>query len=855
MKKQVGKIIIVAILGILVLELGLYVFFHKKSSTQSFEEMEQASFPVVRVEGSGGSYSDLYGFTDEMETSSIRNTITPLNEERELMLSVYTYGHTIDEVGYQIRSLDGEHLIDDVKLETAKTGETISIPLKLTNLLEENTEYTLIISLNVEQETLRYFNRIIYGKDMHVRDMLDYVLNFSESTFDKKAAEDTVVNVVQIDGSMGEDDFSYINIHSKFNMFTWGSLAPVRTEDPEISIMDISDSQMAVTLNYPIEVTINDQTTTYDVEESFRVSYRSGKIYLPGYERYVKQRVKFQNDAVSNNAISLGIGDGNCSIISSEKGEITAIVYDGQLWSYEYETGVLSCILAYEDNGIANQRRENHSEIQVIDVKTDGTIDFVTYGYRDRGRDEGTVGIYAYRYHPKTDDTEAYIEEMFNIPVNVSEDILKSEFGDLIYLNENDVFYFQYGRGLYSYSMADNQLTNIVTLDTPDAIFISADGNTIAWEEQGEEAYNTKINLLNTATGEVTAKEAEDGTYFQVQGFIQKDLVYGIGRIEDIKEESGVVSSMPMYAVEVLSPQDQQVLNHYEKENIFIVGVTVEENRIVFERISYNEDGSIAEQPQDYLLLGEGTEKTEYVTLTSSTSDVKKKEYALKMKTPDKTINLTVDETVPQFLVKNHYRTLKLEDSITSENCYYVIGFGGENEIKYSMKEAIELANENQGIVLSRDQKQLWKYGTRSAKKELEIEAVDAQGEGDTLQAVIEMIVNYEEIAEQTENTTEEQSAEQLSGEDSALSQLAAAIPYQVVNLAGCDLENVLYYVDLGSPVIVIMGNNSARLITAYTATDITFYDPLNQQFTEMPIKTAETLFERTGNSFISYVK
>ena len=193
MKKQVGKIIIVAILGILVLELGLYVFFHKKSSTQSFEEMEQASFPVVRVEGSGGSYSDLYGFTDEMETSSIRNTITPLNEERELMLSVYTYGHTIDEVGYQIRSLDGEHLIDDVKLETAKTGETISIPLKLTNLLEENTEYTLIISLNAEQETLRYFNRIIYGKDMHVRDMLDYVLNFSESTFDKKAAEDTVL--------------------------------------------------------------------------------------------------------------------------------------------------------------------------------------------------------------------------------------------------------------------------------------------------------------------------------------------------------------------------------------------------------------------------------------------------------------------------------------------------------------------------------------------------------------------------------------------------------------------------------------------------------------------------------------
>lgn len=851
MKRQVIKIIIVAILGILVLELGIYVFFHKKSSTQSFEEMAQASFPVVRVEGSGGSYSDLYGFTDQMETRSVRNTITPLNEERELMLSIYTYGHTIDEVGYQIRSLDGEHLIDDVKVETAKTGETISIPLKLTNLLEENTEYTLIVSLNTEQETLRYFNRIIYGKDMHVRDMLDYVLDFSESTFDKKAAEDTVVNVVQIDGSMGDDDFSYTNIHSKFNMFTWGSLAPVRTEEPEISIMDISDSQMAVTLNYPIEVTINDQTTTYDVEESFQVNYKGGKIYLPGYERHVKQRVKFQNDIVSNNTIPLGIGDGNCSITSSEKGEITAIVYNGQLWSYEYETGVLSCVLAYEDNGIANQRRENHSEIQVIDVKKDGTIDFVTYGYRDRGKDEGTVGIYAYRYHAKTDDTQAYIEELFNIPVNVSEDILKNEFGDLIYLNENDVFYFQYGRGLYSYSISENDLTNIVTLDTPDYFFISADGSTIAWGEQGEQYYNTQINLLNTATGEITTKAAEEGTYFQVQGFIQKDLVYGIGKIEDIQEESGVVSSMPMYAIEVLSPQDQQVLNHYEKDNIFIVGVTVEDNRIICDRVSFNEDGSTTQQPQDYLLLGEGKEKTEYVTLTSAISDVKKKEYSLKMQTPDKTTSVTVDETVPQFLSKNSYRTLKLEENITSEDCYYIIGFGGSNEVKYSMKEAIELANENQGTVLSRDQKQLWKYGTRSAKKELDIEAVDAQGEGGTLQAVIQMIVNYEAVTQSSEEESENASSE----ENSALAQLAAAIPYQVVNLAGCELEDVLYYVDLGSPVIVIMGDNSARLITAYTATDITFYDPLNQQFTEMPIKTAETLFAKTGNSFISYVK
>lgn len=859
MKKQVMKIIIVAILGILVVELGIYVLFHKKPTIQSFEEMVQASFPVVRVEGSGGSYSDLYGFTDQMDVRSVRNTITPLNENRELMLSIYTYGNTIDEVGYQIRSLDGEHLIDDVTMETAKAGETISIPLKLTNLLEENTEYTLVVSLKTGQETLRYFNRIIYGKDMHVRDTLDYVLNFSQSTFDKNAARNTVVNVIQADGSMPEDDFSYTNIHSKFNMITWGSLAPVRKEEPQILIMDVSASQMAVTLRYPIEVTVSEKTTTYDVEESFRVRYKGGKIYLPGYERHMKQRTVFNKDALSNNAIALGISDGDCVITSSEKGEYTAIVYDGELWIYEFQTGILSCVFSYDDISSANQSRKNNSTIQVIDVKKDGTVDFVTYGYRDRGKNEGTVGIYAYRYHAKTKEESAYIEEIFNIPVNVSEDILKNEFGNLIYLNENDVFYFQYSKGLYSYDAAQNKLTTIVTLNTPDDFFISADGTTIAWEEREDKAYGVKIKMLNTATGEIKEKQTEEENYLHLYGFIQNDIVYGIGKINDRKEESGVVSSTPMYAVEVLNTEEQKVVNHYEKENIFVMGVTVQNNRIIFDRASENEDGSMAQQPQDYLLLGEGNKKTEYVTVTSSVSDVRKKEYTLKMTTPVKAVAVTIDETVPQFLVKNSYRTLKLEKNLTTDDCYYITGFGGNTNVKYSMKEAIALAKENQGTVLSRDQKQLWKYTVRDTRKTLNIDAVDAQGESATLQAVIEMIVNYEKTtnraANDFANMEDASEQEQTITDNSALSQLKRAIPYDIVNLAGCELEDVFYYVNLGSPVIVIMGDDSARLITAYTATDVTFYDPLNQQFTDMPIKTAETLFARTGNSFISYVK
>lgn len=62
----------------------------------------------------------------------------------------------------------GEHLIDDVKLETAKTGETISIPLKLTNLLEENTEYTLISSSRLNRTLLWFYFFMPFSLNMSI---------------------------------------------------------------------------------------------------------------------------------------------------------------------------------------------------------------------------------------------------------------------------------------------------------------------------------------------------------------------------------------------------------------------------------------------------------------------------------------------------------------------------------------------------------------------------------------------------------------------------------------------------------------------------------------------------------------
>ena len=76
-----------------------------------------------------------------------------------------------------------------------------------------------------------------------------------------------------------------------------------------------------------------------------------------------------------------------------------------------------------------------------------------------------------------------------------------------------------------------------------------------------------------------------------------------------------------------------------------------------------------------------------------------------------------------------------------------------------------------------------------------------------------------------------------------------------MVNLKGCTLDEVLYFVSGNRPVIAMTGENSMVLLTAYTETSVTFVNPANGKEEKKSISAAEDMFRAAGNSFISYIK
>ena len=75
------------------------------------------------------------------------------------------------------------------------------------------------------------------------------------------------------------------------------------------------------------------------------------------------------------------------------------------------------------------------------------------------------------------------------------------------------------------------------------------------------------------------------------------------------------------------------------------------------------------------------------------------------------------------------------------------------------------------------------------------------------------------------------------------------------VDLTGCTLDQVLYVINRGCPVIALTGTDHAVLLTGYTMTDITYIDPDDGESHTVGLDTMEKQTTDSGNVFIGYIK
>lgn len=77
----------------------------------------------------------------------------------------------------------------------------------------------------------------------------------------------------------------------------------------------------------------------------------------------------------------------------------------------------------------------------------------------------------------------------------------------------------------------------------------------------------------------------------------------------------------------------------------------------------------------------------------------------------------------------------------------------------------------------------------------------------------------------------------------------------QILDLSGCSLSSVLYYVSRDIPVLALLNDGNAVLVVGYNELNTVIFNPLSGQIKKMGMNDSEDFFEANGNSFFTYVK
>lgn len=174
---------------------------------------------------------------------------------------------------------------------------------------------------------------------------------------------------------------------------------------------------------------------------------------LLDFQRSADQVFDPQQTVITDDGLLLGVRDKNVTMLSNEDGSVTAFTQEGALWTYAPDTGKFVDIFDFrrKSNGDFRDSRIEH-DIKLLGINDSGDLDFMVYGYMNRGTYEGYCGVGIYHY----DHDQNVVEERVFIPTSESFEFLKSDLGTLSYVNKDNQLFLLLAGKLYQINIDES---------------------------------------------------------------------------------------------------------------------------------------------------------------------------------------------------------------------------------------------------------------------------------------------------------------------------------------------------------------------------------------------------------------
>lgn len=813
--------------GIFAAALLIYFIGNRNRNGQEdavYVAMGDASLPVVSVEMYGKKMNRMAGYTQDMDNSVAGDSLTILPEDRALAVDIEILGDSVTSVSYEIRSMDRTRLVEQTKVDTWTDTDTgIRAVLPIQNLLTKERQYLLRLELGTEQHgPVYYYTRILWTDNTAIQPMIELAMDFSAKTFNYEQARD-LVTYLETNDTEDNSTFGRTSIRSSFSQLTWGRLKMQPVGEVLVKLKELDGIMSSVQLDYlASRETEEGVVETYEVEENFTMKWNELRTYLMDYERQVNQIFQGGTGDYSGKRIMLGItNDDRVEVKRSPNGQVYVYRVNRDLWSYRQDERERHTVkmFSFRDSNTRDMRNNyNQHDVKILSVADSGDVDFLVYGYMNRGNHEGSMGIIGYHY----DAGGNVLEELFFIPFSGAYEALEDDLEQLVYRNQGDMLYLYVDHAIYGIDLKSRE--NMVVADAlmEGSFAISTDKKRIAWQDGGKLYESGTVNLMDLETGEKREIHGGAGEYVRTLGFVGRDLVYGVAKETDFWIINGRVEDLPMYSVRIVNDRMEEETS-YEKSGYYVSGVQVEESRIHLNRVTRTSGNSYVAAQEDTIVCNVDMGPGRLDGIGWYASQDKGKLYFVQLDGETKS-NRNIRLSVPRRVSYDGADHLELQSNYQIQGMrFYAYGGGHLLKITMDFSEAVQLAYDKMGFVTDGNRQMLWNRVNRGNIKNIR-----------------EPLTAFTPLQRHL---------------DGFVSSRSHSDGVTILDARGCTMMQMLYFIDQGIPVLGYTGEGEYLVLCGFDQYNVTVYNPSTGETYKAGLNDSTEYFRLRGNDFICAVQ
>lgn len=804
------------LLVVFILGVAGTAFLMNNETTDDRSDMNDAVLPEVMVQFGDVLTNRMYGYRQPMEADFVRDSVTPLDTTKKLTLVVNPYDTKVRNLSYEIRTSDGSKVMENRTIKSLDTGSDgyLRTEIEISSGLLMNQEYSLQITLSTNHGDAYYYTRVVSRSATYTEQYAKFADDFVQMSLDKTQA-DNLAAYLETSDSASSRNFAGLNINSPLADISWGNLNPQLSKAGIPVIKDINETTASISIEYEISAqNENGNTEYYLVTDFYRMRYDETRIRLLDFKRSASEVFDPSLSVISNSGLLLGVRSKDVDYLTNEDGSVTAFTQNGDIWSYVPDTGKFVEIFTFRKDTESDFRdaRVEH-DIKLLSVENNGDVDFMVYGYMNRGAHEGYSGVGIYHYN----NDQGAIEEQVFIPCTESFEFLQEDLGTLSYVNQSGQLFIMIAGNLYQINIDENTYEVLADHIDSDDFGVSVTNAHAAWKSESGD-YAGQIEFIDFDTMERRRIAPEASQKLDLLGFMNEDLIYGIVLDGDtLPNATGyMIDGITTFRIEGF---DGTVKKEYHQDGLYVAGVTVGTTLMEFTLVQ--KSGDIYKGVKKDNIMNNSTAATDKTSVEQTSSS--RQGVIVRLTFED---SLSSEEPLILYAkVRNAgEKVVDIQvDKSSVEEVYYVYAGGGLDSVWTDPAKAVQRADKQTGVVLNRAQQYVWERGNMKTQ----------------------ITLNTTDIPEIIRTASLDVQNLQNGLGDSA----------KVTDLTGCSLENVLYEVSAQRAVIARTGSDSSVVIVGYDQYNTYLLDPSTGEVKPYGMNDSTALFKNAGNMFITYLE